>query len=118
MGKTGERTFDSMGQACTAERRSGRRRKRGGVMGYNNNRGASEGKKRKTSESNSCPAGGGVARMTALDETLLVLVREFLECLHLRLLDQERREDTREHPEGKDLKPMSITINVRPSHCT
>lgn len=36
-------------------------------------------------------------------EALLVLVRELLERLLLRLGQQQRREDTREHEEGQDL---------------
>ena len=39
-----------------------------------------------------------------LDETVLLLVRELLERLELRLLDEERREDASEHEEREDLK--------------
>ena len=40
-----------------------------------------------------------------LDEAVLLLVRELLERLELRLLDEERREDTSEHEEREDLQP-------------
>ena len=44
---------------------------------------------------------------TTLDEALLLLARELLERLQLRLLDAERGEDTREHEEGEDLEPIT-----------
>ena len=40
-----------------------------------------------------------------LDEAVLLLVRELLERLELRLLDEERREDPGEHEEREDLQP-------------
>lgn len=40
----------------------------------------------------------------ALDEAVLVLVREVFQCALLRLGDEERREDTRQHEEREDLK--------------
>ena len=43
----------------------------------------------------------------ALDEALLLLTRELLERLQLRLLDAERGEDAREHEEGEDLEPIT-----------
>ena len=58
----------------------------------------------------SCPAaaaaGGRGIHGTACHEPFLVLVRELLERQLLRLLDQQRREDAREHPEREDLQAI------------
>ena len=41
-----------------------------------------------------------------LDKAVLLLVRELLERLEFRLLDEERREDASEHEEREDLQPI------------
>ena len=42
----------------------------------------------------------------------MILVRELLERLELRLLDEERREDAREHEEREDLEPVYASPHV------
>ena len=49
---------------------------------------------------------------TTLDEALLPLVRQLLERLHLRLLNEESREDARQHPEGEDLEPTPFVVST------
>ena len=49
---------------------------------------------------------------TTLDEALLPLVRQLLERLHLGLLNEESREDARQHPEGEDLEPTPVVVST------
>ena len=52
----------------------------------------------------------------ARDEALLLLARELLECLLLRLLDAERGENAREHEEREDFKPVKDEIGQPQAH--
>ena len=51
---------------------------------------------------------GGEARLLTLDEALLLFVREILEGLLLRLLDEQSGEHARQHEKGEYLQPESF----------